>query len=781
MTVTGRGGVGKSAFASEAVSRLLTTSSRDIDVLVSQLDAIDHPSKVVEQIANDIGAPLPASGLDALAAAIGEARVLLVLDNFEHLRRAATDLTELRRRCPNLTLLITSQASLHTREERVITLSPFPLAGLEASEPDQLASHPAVAMYCDRAAAVDRHFAFDGSNCVAIAELCRRLDGLPMAIELAAARAATLPAGAIVDRFEAPGFSLTNRLQGDLPARHHDLRSTLDWTIGLVSPSERRLLEQLSLVSGPFDLDMVAALSESTETWLDDFESLVDFHLVDALPSADGPWFTLPPTIRAFAAERLAASAGRSTARIRHVRESARWARLAARGAEGSSEGTWLEQTAIRRQDLLAGLQEAVEVAEIDAALDLVLGLAPFWRAVGYDATAQHLTDAVLAAAAEHAGGDGRYPAALAWSIALAIQHRPDDDTERRLGDLARAEELARACADPSVILRVLASRVLAAQALIDAADPTAACDEGLALSTEVGLRRWQAAFEVWSGMLAVGRGDIDGAVELGLRGLEGARLENDRRTIVLAAMLLRPLAVRRPDIMQFVPTTAEAMELARLTGQTTLVGVLLPFAATEAMRSGDLDLAAQYLVEGLALGRVLPPSPAAFSLLASIGYLAAMKDHQSVVWLDAVLAPVAPVLSNSIPPGFDQAVRRAVAASSAALDSEVVVAARQRAAGVSIPDALPEVERLIRASRPGPTERVQDSVVAASSGAELTARQLEVLRLLASGLTNREIALRLHVAPKTVMHHLTATYRAIGVRSRSEATAWAFRHHLAG
>ena len=155
-----------------------------------------------------------------------------------------------------------------------------------------------------------------------------------MAIEFAAARAAALPADAIVHRFESQALSLTNRLHRDLPARQHDLRSTLEWTVGLVSRSERRLLERLSLVSGPFDLDMVAALSDAPETWLDDFESLVDFHLVDAIQLADGPWFALPPTIRAFASEHLAASPDRDDADERHVRESARWARLATQGAE---------------------------------------------------------------------------------------------------------------------------------------------------------------------------------------------------------------------------------------------------------------------------------------------------------------------------------------------------------------------------------------------------------------------------------------------------------------
>jgi DNA-binding CsgD family transcriptional regulator len=196
-------------------------------------------------------------------------------------------------------------------------------------------------------------------------------------------------------------------------------------------------------------------------------------------------------------------------------------------------------------------------------------------------------------------------------------------------------------------------------------------------------------------------------------------------------------------------------------------------------VQAGDVVLAAQHLLDAVALARAIPGPMAAYSLLATIPWLHAMSDHESVVWLDAVLAPLTPVLAASLPPGFARSLEIIVATSRRSLDDERADAARRRAAGVSVTDALPEVDLLIRRLTPAgartsnvPHEEPPPDV--------LTARQLEVLRLLASGHTNREIARDLNVAPKTVMHHLTATYRAIGVRSRSEATAWAFRHHVA-
>ena len=221
----------------------------------------------------------------------------------------------------------------------------------------EFGQQPAVALYCKRAAAVDARFTLSTANAAAIAELCRRLDGLPLAIELAAARASMLPAPKIVARLERRPLDVLRQPGLGQAARQHDLRAAIEWTYRLLGESDQRLLQYLSVVDRPFDFNTVDALSCVTPVEaLDQLSTLVNFHIVEPLPVSDTARFMLPNAIRAFADVELRATAGRDQARRRHVASCPQAVSEALAGMETAAEGKWRSSLLAVHQDVLGAL-----------------------------------------------------------------------------------------------------------------------------------------------------------------------------------------------------------------------------------------------------------------------------------------------------------------------------------------------------------------------------------------------------------------------------------------
>ena len=226
VTLTGRAGVGKTRLA-EAVERRLVRDG--VTAHRVGLVGLDDADLVMAEVASVLGVhPLPGSDIaDAVISWIGAQRLVLVLDNFEHLLMAAAAVHECIERCAALQVIVTSQAPLRLRSEHVFSLPTLPVPATHVVDVHDLATMPAVALYCERAQVADRHFLMDESNAADIAELCRRLDGLPLAIELAAARAAMLPPDAILRALDATDLAVLRRPRRDAPVRHHDLSAAI--------------------------------------------------------------------------------------------------------------------------------------------------------------------------------------------------------------------------------------------------------------------------------------------------------------------------------------------------------------------------------------------------------------------------------------------------------------------------------------------------------------------------------------------------------------------------
>jgi non-specific serine/threonine protein kinase len=318
LTLTGPGGVGKTRLSLQIAKRAEALFPGGITIV--SLAAVREPSLVLPAIAQTLaasesGAP---TEIEAIANALGERRALLVLDNLEQVIDAGGQLGELLTRCPALTLLVTSRMPL-----RLIGEVEYPVASLSAPAApatiglDEIAENPAVQLFVQRARAIRSDFTITSENAAAVAEICRRLDGLPLAIELAAARTKVLSPQALLAR-------LTHSLQvltggpRDAPARLQSMRDAIDWSNALLSDHQRRFFRALGVFSGGFSLEAAEAIADPDA--LDLLATLIDHSLVVPLQhDEDEPRFGMLETIREYAMEALSAAEELESLRARHA------------------------------------------------------------------------------------------------------------------------------------------------------------------------------------------------------------------------------------------------------------------------------------------------------------------------------------------------------------------------------------------------------------------------------------------------------------------------------
>jgi DNA-binding CsgD family transcriptional regulator len=408
-----------------------------------------------------------------------------------------------------------------------------------------------------------------------------------------------------------------------------------------------------------------------------------------------------------------------------------------------------------------------------------------WWGATGFLRPHQRLVERALALA-EDTGHDGPDLAvAAAWAGILGLEHHLAEDVDGVIERLQRAECSARRSGDHHALREVLACWMLMIPFTGDLDRAVSAGAEGLALSVADGLEGWIGGFEVWSGMIAHQIGDDTRAVELGLRALGRARRGGDQHTLVLAAMLLGPLRGKFPEVDAQLPPVEDTIETAMAIGETLLAGVLLPVAIAQAAAGGDLDQAARRAVQACSFGRTAPRAAIGYVLLSGVHLLMAMDRMDDAAVVDAVVEPHLPLLEPTMPSESVDAMRWVRGRLHHVLGKEGVARARRRSLALDWDDALVLLEqaaeehlrsRSAAAEPAGVGAVVHTTPKAADSANPLTPRQIEVLRRLAAGGTNREIGAHLGMAPKTVAHHLEAIYLALGVRGRGEAIAWAIR-----
>jgi len=402
--------------------------------------------------------------------------VLFLLDNFEHLIQAAPFVAELLAMSPNLKILVTSRAALHLYGEHEFPVPPLALPDSRSMPSvEALAQYPAVALFVQRAVAAKPDFELHRENALAIAEVCARLDGLPLAIELAAARVKVLSPSAMLTRLASRLQLLTGGAR-DLPQRQQTLRAAIDWSYDLLSPAEQKLFRRLSVFVGGCSLEGVEAVCDTKGDLnldlLDGMASLVDKSLLQQVEQPNGDSrFVMLETIREYAREKLDASLEQAQTRRAHAAYCLVLAEEETTERTGTESSEWLERFALEHDNFRAGLEWLIETGDVDWGLRLGTALFRFWETREYltegsatlgkllkiegAATPTKVRARALFAAGVLAGEQGDYAAADAHvRESLSIARRLHDQQgvavslnalgvlERDRGDIAAAHSL---------------------------------------------------------------------------------------------------------------------------------------------------------------------------------------------------------------------------------------------------------------------------------------------------------------------------------------------------
>ncbi len=438
LTITGPGGIGKTRLAIELAQRQ-RDAAPDGTWFVA-LDEVDDAAVVRSAIARTIGlfdGP-ERSAADALLPYLADRSALLILDNFEHLVGATADVTAILRASAATRVVVTSRAPLRIAGEQEYPVHPLETA---ASGPQE-----SVDLFVDRAQRVRPGFEA-GQDGTIVAEICELLDGLPLGIELAAARTSLLPLPAIRDRLGArlplPGPGLR-----DVPDRQRTLEGAISWSYALLAPERQRLLRELAVFEGGFDLEQVTAIQDGADV-LDGLLDLVDQSLLMREPGGDVR-FRMLRTIGTFALRELEAEGRLPELRRRHALAYLALAESAAPLLPGVDQPRWLERLGLDHTNLRAAMRWSIDAGDVDVALRLVAGSWRYWQLAGHLAEGVELADAAIALP----GAELRTPVRLAAVTAIGgiayWQGRADEAVRWYEEQLTLARELGTAPGRPT-------------------------------------------------------------------------------------------------------------------------------------------------------------------------------------------------------------------------------------------------------------------------------------------------------------------------------------------
>jgi predicted ATPase/DNA-binding CsgD family transcriptional regulator len=723
VTLTGPGGVGKTRLAI-AVASELEPDFADGAAFVP-LAAVREPSLVLPAVAQALGVrevsdrPLLAS----LAAALHDRELLLVLDNFEHVLEAAPHVANLLMAVPTLTVLVTSRAILGISGEHDVPVPPLALP--DATQPrtaDALAQSDAVALFVARAAAADPGFALTDANAASVATICERLDGLPLAIELAAARVPVLSPAALLAR-------LTDRLRlltggpREQPPRLRSMRDAIAWSHDLLSAEEQTLFRRLAVFVGGCTLDAAEAVCE--EPGLDVLEgitALVNQSLVRRTePQGVAPRFGMLETVREYANGRLSTSGEEPELRARHA---AYFASLA-----GSLEPTWWLPPEI-----------ALEQPNVRAALE--------W-------------------AADHDKPE------LLVSLGIAVWQflEPIRDYERLRRAVEGTWELSGAWRGKRALL--LAAAAQFALWRLDTVVLPALLDQSEALAREAGESQEVALALLTMTHVAMVQGDLNRAAAFVTEALRQWRAFAKPGWIGEALVMLGRVSEKRGNYGQAEEMYLEALELARAEGPLHAVSAVLGELATCAHRRGDDQRAAMLVGQSLQFPPESKDPTVVGGSLQSLAEVAAAvgKAEQAVMLFAAAVAHHEHLGFGAHP--VDQAwLERAMAPARERLREEDFAQAWATGGALLVEQAIAEARTLA-------DEIVASTPKQRTGRGGLTPREMDVLRLVVEGRSNQEIAERLFISHRTARAHVAAILAKLDVPTRTAAASYAIRHDL--
>jgi non-specific serine/threonine protein kinase len=737
VVLTGPGGVGKTRLALQ-LGELLHDAFAD-GVWFIPLASIAEPALVLPTIARTLGlwdGSRRSTGT-RLQALLQDRRALLIIDNAEQVVAAAPALGALLAVCPRLAMVVTSRTVLHLTGERDVALAPLDVPDVGASA-DVIAAAAAVRLFVERAQAAQSDFALTPGNALVVAEICRRVDGLPLAVELAAARIAHLPPHALLARLEHRLDVLTGGAR-DAPARLQTMQNAIAWSYGLLTPEEQTVFRRLCVFAGGFSLEaMEAVAAPAAEPAFDVLASLIDQSLVRRMSLPGGePRFTILETIREFGLGQLAASGEEDDTRRRHADWCLATVREIGRGFQGPVIAPWGDQLELEHGNVHAALEWLAARGNVVGLLRLTVALDPMWWYVGRSGEGTQWLRRALARS------DG-VPESLVIQAMLAAARF----TLGRVG-IPTFEALAT-----EGISRAAAHGDRAAQAEMLSLLGQHAQEEG---DLENGCARLQEALALF---------EADG---------NPVGVVTTRALLAMTGDLGGPGRTGDPAALAAARTCLEQeLHLFQERGEIIKVARALHILAYVAYRVQDLPRALDLTQQSLRLRWAKRHIDPLSGNLEDIGDIAA---HTGQPAIGARLYGAAEALrertNRPLTPRFreeyDDEVRRmrqelSPAAFASAWASGRVLPlehAVSEALAVTIPEASPAPE----------TPAVDDHA--------LTRRERDVLRLLIEGRSNREVATALYISPKTAANHVASILAKLGVESRTAAVSYALRHGL--
>ncbi len=769
VTITGPGGVGKSRLAIAAASGVDAGFEAVVFVPLASVAEPDLAPVTIARTVNPRSSDEKA--LDELTVYCGHRRLLLILDNFEHVLAAGPVLVNLLMACPGLTVLTTSRSLLRVSGEHAFNLAPLALPGPGSLAPvTALARVGAVQLFLERTQAVRPEFALTDANAADVVDVCRRLDGLPLAIELAAARAAVLGPGELLGRLRYRLPVLTGGPR-DLPERLRTLRDSIAWSHDLLSDAEQALFRRLAVFAGGCSLAAAEALASKGPASIDVIEALVGQSLLQVSVDDQGARrFTMLETIREYALEQLAGSGEEQDVRRAHAAYFRSLAEEAAWALRGPEQQRWRDALEVELDNLRAALgwtlDESVTSEDAECGLLLVGALWYFWFQRGL--TGEGRRWLVRALNRAPAAGTGRAQALLGAGT-LAWRQGNCPAARRYLDESVR---LWRSASDRHGLAEAL--HVLG-HVHFDQRDYATA----RTLFTE-SLSEYERVDDIVGrlplvgdlGLVAYHEGDYGAADRILSDSLALYRQHGLKDRIAGALNSLGDLAQLDGEHGRATALYEESLALWReLRGVPGIASALHKLGQT--IRSEDDHHRARALyVESLALQRELGNQQGIAECLAGLAATAltfgdAERSAQLFAASDTLLreigVPLAPVDQRALTVDREATRQR--------LAPDDWNAAWATGSALSIEDAID----LARTEDRDPPPAASPAGAADADAADrLTSREREVSRLLADGLTNREIARALCIAEKTVASHIDHIMTKLGLRSRTRIAVWA-------
>jgi predicted ATPase/DNA-binding CsgD family transcriptional regulator len=734
VTLTGPGGVGKTRLALQVASELATAFADGVCFV--ELGALRDPSLVLPTIAHALGLrdKGDAPAREWLAAHLRRRHLLLVLDNLEQVIAAAPAIADLLVRCPRLSVLATSRVVLRLSQEQDVPVAPLAVA-------------EAVALFVTRARAASQGFELSAANAAVIAAICTRLDGLPLAIELAAARTPTLPPAALLARLEHALPLLTGGAR-DQPDRLRTMRAAITWSYDLLSPLEQTLFARLAVFAGGFELrsaeDVCKILSGDERTgprfrlppgatMLDIIQALNERSLLRPVEgvAADEPRFRMLETVRELGLERLEASGEADAVRAAHARSLADLAEHASAGIAGANYERVMARLDAEHDNVRSALAWLEATGEADLALRLTAAMARFWAIRGYYAEGRGWLERALAR-----GEPIPTPARVTALRAAGWLARLQDDLDA--AEALQTESLTGA--------HVIADRLGAAAALqeLSLVDMHRGSHERALMRMEEALILYQAAETAAP---------------------DGSRL------LSVAHANLGQVALAAGHVDRAMTHADEAVRRQRQLGFAWALGDTLRILGDVACEQGEAKLALAAYRESVVLTHDHGDRRFLTNAVAGIAAVATARgcpEHAARLY-GAITA-----LRGQIGAGLEWWQRTRYERSTAMLQQHLAPDAFAAAwqAGETLPvaavvsDALATADLLMAFVAPEPGSPLPG----------LTPRERDVLRLLTDGLSDREIAAALFISPRTAGYHVSNLLGKLGVESRTAAAALALR-----